>query len=125
MGEIKTYFFDTYSFFEIIEGRKEYEEFIKEVGIVTTKMNLMELHYGLLIKKGKETADKYYDELSKFTVEIEDETIKLANVFKSINKKMKLSYIDCIGYILAKKLNIPFLTGDKEFKYLDNVEFVK
>ncbi len=32
---------------------------------------------------------------------------------------------DCIGYIFAKQLGIKFLTGDKEFENLDNVEFVK
>ena len=32
---------------------------------------------------------------------------------------------DCIGYIMAKKLNIKFLTGDKEFENFLNVEFVK
>ena len=32
---------------------------------------------------------------------------------------------DCIGYILAKRLSIKFLTGDKEFEKLDDVEFVK
>ena len=32
---------------------------------------------------------------------------------------------DCIGYILAKNIGIKFLTGDKEFENLDNVEFVK
>ena len=39
--------------------------------------------------------------------------------------KRKPSYIDCIGYMVAKRLNIKFLTGDKDFEDLDNVKFVK
>ena len=32
---------------------------------------------------------------------------------------------DCIGYIIAKRLGMKFLTGDKEFEGFENVEFVK
>ena len=39
-------------------------------------------------------------------------------------KKFDLSYADCLGYVISKKLNIRFLTGDKQFKDLPNVEFV-
>ena len=37
----------------------------------------------------------------------------------------KLSFIDCIGYYLAKKNKAKFLTGDEKFKNMENVEFVK
>jgi len=40
-------------------------------------------------------------------------------------KNQKLSFIDCIGYILAKKHKAKFLTGDEKFKGKENVEFVK
>ena len=124
MEKIETYFFDTYAFYEIIEGNKDYEKY-NEVSIVTTKMNLMELHYGLLIKRGKEEADKIYYRLVKFAIDIEDNIIILANEFRASMKKRKLSYIDCLGYVIARSNNIKFLTGDKEFKYLENVEFIK
>ena len=42
------------------------------------------------------------------------------------NKKGKnLSLIDCLGYSCAKRLGIKFFTGDREFKYMENVEYVK
>ena len=44
--EVKTYFFDTYAFFEIITGNKSYMKFINGINFVTTKLNLMELYYG-------------------------------------------------------------------------------
>jgi uncharacterized protein len=37
----------------------------------------------------------------------------------------KLSTIDCVGYSVANRLNIPFLTGDREFADMDNVQFVR
>ena len=57
--------------------------------------------------------------------DIQDDIIKQANEFRLNNYKRELSYIDCLGYILAKKRGFKFLTGDEQFKYFDNVEFVK
>lgn len=125
MGEIKTYFFDTYAFFELINGNFNYNKYSSNIIIVTTKLNLMELHYGLMLIYGKQEADKYYDKFLQFAVEFNDEIIKSANEFKLLHKKDMVSYIDCIGYVLSRSMNIPFLTGDKAFKNIDNVEYVK
>ena len=126
MGEeVKTYFFDSYAFFEIINGNPNYEKYTKDIAIITTKFNLMELHYGLVLVFGKEKADHYYDLYSKYCIEISNDIIKLANEFKKVMKTRNVSYIDSIGYVLAKSRNIRFLTGDKEFKDLDNVEYIK
>jgi predicted nucleic acid-binding protein len=122
---LKTYFFDTYAFFEVVNGNFNYDKYSRDVAIVTTKLNLMELHYGLLLLYDKEKADEYYDKFVKFAIEITDDIIKLANYFKKVMKTRNVSYVDCIGYTLAKSRNILFLTGDKQFKDLDNVEFVK
>ena len=85
----------------------------------------MKLHYGLLLKHGKKAADYYYDELSPFAVGVSDDAIKKANEFRALFKKRDLSYVDCIGYTMAKMRNVKFLTGDRQFEDLENVEFVK
>ena len=122
---VNSYFFDSYAFYEIMEGNRNYDPYYKDVVIYTTRLNLMELHYGLLVKYGKKTADALYDELLQFAVDIDDAIIKKANEFRSIFRKRKLSYVDCIGYTIAKSIGVPFLTGDQQFKDMDNVEFVK
>ncbi len=122
---IVTYFFDTYAFYEIIKGNPDYNKYKTNVSIITTRLNLMELHYGLLSLYGAQFADDYYDKLLKLIVEIADETIKDSNYFGLQNRKKRLSYVDCIGYTLAKKYNVRFLTGDKQFEEFENVEFVK
>ncbi len=123
--EVDTYFFDTYAFYEVIKGNTNYKKYSSGLAIVTTKLNLMELYYGLLLKFNRDIADKYYDDLLKYSVDIDDETIKQAMIFRVLHKLKNLSYIDCVGYIMAKQRNIKFLTGDKEFKNLENVEFIK
>ena len=125
MEELKTFFFDSYALYEIINGNPSYNLYSKDIQIVTTKLNLMELHYGLLRIKGEKEADKYYDYFLQFCVEISDDIIKQANEFRLNNYKRELSYIDCLGYIIAKKRGFKFLTGDEQFKDFDNVEFVK
>jgi uncharacterized protein len=125
MGEIRTLFFDSYAFFEILSRNENYADYIKDVIIVTTKLNLLELHNGLIHSNGLEFADKKYDEYLQFSVDIDDDIIKKASHFRASFRERKLSYIDCIGYILAKTRGIPFLTGDKQFKDLANVEFVR
>lgn len=122
---MKTYFFDTYAFYELIEGNPAYKPYSKGMAILTTVLNLMELHYGMLQSYGKEKANKIFDRLRKFCIYIDDDIIKKANIFRLLNKRKKLSYVDCVGYIIAKSRNIKFLTGDKQFKGMENVEFVK
>lgn len=125
MGELEVYFFDTYAFWELIEGNPSYDRFAKGVIILTTKLNLMELHYGLLVKHGKQDADRIYDELLLYAIEFDSKVIKKANEFKASMKGRGLSYVDCIGYTIAQLRRICFLTGDKEFENLPGVEFVK
>jgi len=40
-------------------------------------------------------------------------------------KGKKLSTIDCAGYSVARRLDIPFLTRDREFSDMENVKFVR
>ncbi len=116
------YFFDTYALFEIINGSKNYEKF-KDAVAITTIFNMTELNYGLKKKFENEFADEITDNYKDILIDVELEDIKKAMSLRKNNKDM--SAPDCIGYIIAKKLNIKFLTGDEDFRNLDNVEFIK
>ena len=116
------YFFDTYAFFEIINGNPSYKSYT-DAQIITTLFNLAELNYGLKKRMDKQKADEYTDKYSKFIVEVSIEDIKKAMDLKSGNKD--LSIPDAVGYIIAKKHGIKFLTGDNGFEDMENVEFVK
>lgn len=123
------YFFDTYALHEIEEGNSNYLQFSQDVGIVTTVLNLMELYYSYFVKEGQAAAEKKFSHFRPFCIEVGDDTLKEAAAMraqlKAKSNKSNLSYVDCIGYVLAKKLKIRFLTGDKEFEAVENVEFVK
>jgi len=119
-----TLFFDTYALMELVKGNPAYEQFADST-IVTTRLNLMEFHYGLLRTSDKETADRYFDALLPHAINVSDALIKQSNLFKYRQKDRRLSYVDAISYTFACALGIPFLTGDKQFEDLPNVEYVK
>lgn len=122
--EVKAYFFDTYAFLEIIIGNPAYAPY-QNVGIITTKMNLMEMHNALLRKFDLDTADKYFYRFLKFCVLPEDQEIRDASILRAKWKKQDISYIDCLGFVIARKRNLAFLTGDKQFERIKGVQFVK
>ncbi len=116
------FFFDTYAFMEIIRGNNNYEKY-EEVAVATTIFNLAELNYALKKEMSKKAADDYVEKFRQFLIDVTPDDIREAMDLKMKNKK--LSIPDAIGYVVAKKLNAKFLTGDAEFKDMPNVEFGK
>ena len=117
---------DTYALIEFFLGNSNYKRY-QDAYILTTKLNIMELHYFLLRQYSKEIADKYllFYSSSSFVIPVSYSSIKYGMEFKLRHKNEKLSYADCIGYALAIELGIKFLTGDNKFQDKANVEFVK
>ncbi len=118
------YFFDTYAIIEIIGENKGYDKY-KEEEIATSILNIGELYYILLREKGEESADYWYKILKQSAFLVDVETIIKSMKFRFENKTKKFSFIDCVGYVIAKDKGLRFLSGDKAFENFDNVEFVK
>jgi len=121
----KKYFFDTYALIEIYKGNPNYEKYRDGINLILNKLNLMEYSYFLMRVGRKNEIENFFLNLSRFCVDYDDEILKSAVEMKFKYKKDKLSFVDCIGYFLAKKHGCKFLTGDEKFKDLKNVEFVK
>lgn len=118
------YFFDSYAIIEIIKENQNYKDYLEEDATITI-FNLAEIYWSVLNDFGEEKADIVYEKYKGAVVEIPDDVLKDAIKFRKKHKKQNLAYTDCIGYIYAKKHGMKFLTGDKEFMHLENVEFVK
>ena len=117
-------FFDSYAIIEIIKGNIGYQRF-SSMNIVTTKLNLFEVYYSMLRDYDENKAEKTLASYIKFVIDFDENVIREATKFRLDNKPKNLSMTDCIGYILAKKLGIKFLTGDEKFKDVENVEYVE
>ena len=120
----KKFFFDTYALIEILKSNPDYVPYLEEP-ITITMLNLIELYYSALKYLGIERAKEYYTKYKVSVVEINDEIVFDAMKLKLKYSQKNLSYVDCIGYIYAKANKLKFLTGDKEFIGMENVEFVK
>lgn len=119
-----TFFFDTYALIEIGKDNPHYELYRKDVNILLSMLNLMELAYFLLREHRDDEIDEVVSRLSKFVIPYTKEILVTAAKMKYCYKKEKLSYVDCIGYLLAKQHRVKFLTGDSKFKDKENVKFV-
>ena len=123
--ELETLFFDSYAFFEILKGSQNYVKYQNNYRIVTSKLNLFELYFGVLQNNNESNAQRILEIYSPFVVDFNEEVIINAAKLKLLLNKREVSMADCIGYALAKQLGIKFLTGDSVFQGMENVEFVK
>ena len=118
------YFFDTYALVELTRENENYLKYKDEI-MTTSILNIGELYLACLRLDEEETGEKWCSRLQNKTLEINVETMKKAMKFKFENKKKNFSFVDCVSYVVAKENGMVFLTGDKEFENIDNVEFVK
>ncbi len=124
-GTEHTLFFDTYALYAIAVGQESYEPFSKGIHIVTTLMNLCELYYKLYEDGFVMEAEKFFERFLPYCALIEPHIVKEAARFRLRHKKLSLSYVDALGYLIAQEKGILFLTGDHAFEKMNGVKFVK
>ena len=120
----KGYFFDSYAIIEILKHNPNYLKYI-ESNVIITIFNLIEICWSVYKDFGEEKMHEEYNKFKDCVYDLDDSIIINALEFRMKYKNRDLSYANCIGYSYAKENNLIFLTGDKEFKDLPNVEFVK
>ena len=85
--------------------------------------------YALFRDFGRDEAAKVVS-LTRGKIEIvptkDSDYLSASEFRKSTNRTgKKLSLVDALGYSCSRKLGIRFLTGDKEFFEMENVEYIK
>ena len=118
------HFFDSYAIIEITGQNPAYAVFQDEA-IITTALNLAEVHYILTCKSGEVAADEIIDNLDVSLLEFTRSIAVEASKLRHQHKEKHMSYADCLGYIAALKHGLKFLTGDDAFRGMESVEFVK
>lgn len=119
------FFFDSYALIEIYEGNSKYEKY-KKVKVITSFFQLYETYYSLVRNNYTEDEiENFFIKLKNFCINLDFKWIPESVRFRRKYIKRDLSYADCLGYVIAKDMKVKFLTGDKEFKDLENVEFVE
>lgn len=121
---VPVYYFDSYAIIEALEGKDGYAPYANQV-MTTSAVNLCEAYY-FYLREGR--GPEFLDFLEKGAfdlLEITSATALEAARFRHGRRKQHFSYADALSYALAQAHGLIFLTGDKEFRDLDGVEFVK
>ena len=121
---MSTFFYDSYAIIEYLNDNPSYRTYFEDHTGVLTFLNILEVYYSVLNDAGKEKADIVLDILWPLVTQPGKETAQAAMLFRLAHKKNNLSYADCLGYEIASERGIKFLTGDKQFRSFENVEFV-
>ncbi len=122
------FFGDTYALIELLKGNPNYEAYSRS-DLVTTEFNILELTYALFRDFGRDEAANVVN-VMRVKIEVvptEDSDYLNASDFRlSANRRgKKFSLVDALGYSYSRKLGIKFLTGDREFSRMENVEYAK
>lgn len=118
------FFFDSYAIIELLEGNTSYSKYSGEQ-LITSSLNLAEVYYYYLkLRKGPDFLRCIQaGKIEIIPVNLDDSLSAMR--FKHDHRSQKFSFVDCIGYSLAISKELRFLTGDKEFEGLPQVEYVK
>lgn len=114
---------DTYPLIEIAIGNEKFASLLNEE-IIITDLTIAEFYYVILRKYDVATADFWYRKFAPYCTPVPKEILIKAVKFRHSNKKLYLSFFDCVGYVFAIENNCKFLTGGKEFEGFDNVIYM-
>ena len=92
----------------------------KDKNLLMTSVNFGEVYYIILRECGEEKAHEIENIIGTLPVDIVDVDIRLAREAARFKAHHRISYADCFAAALAKVCNGEVVTGDKEFKELEN-----
>jgi len=125
---LQKYVLDSYALIYYMEGEKGAEivanilksALIDKAEIFMSVINWGEIYYIALREQGEKVASLYLKTINRYPIKIIDADKSLtleAAKFKAFNK---MSYADAFAAALAKIQKAKLVTGDKEFKTLEN-----
>lgn len=117
-------YFDTYAILALLRGSRTYDR-VRDTPGITHQMNHLEAVVHLM-RRGEKDPWRMIDALGLGLVAADRGDIDAAARLKSAADRARknLSYVDALGYALARGMGYRFLTGDQEFRDLPEVEFV-
>lgn len=127
MARLTGYFLDTYPIVEFLAGNGKLEKYFESDELATSIMNLVELYYYVVSRKGEREAGDAYVAFKVFQREITGEDVArgMALRLRMKARNLDFSFADAVGYAMSMRLGIRFLTGDTAFRNLPNVEYTR
>lgn len=119
---------DAYSLIAYLEGEKgsdimvEVFKSARDSGksLLLSVVNWGEVYYISLREEGQKRADEVTCLISTLPIEIVPVDLEITKKAAEYKATKKMSYADCFAAALAKLRNAELVTGDKEFKQIEN-----
>ena len=91
-----------------------------DTNLLMSVVNLGEVWYSIARTNSPETADQYVHEIKGMAIEIVDVDWTLTRQAAAFKVNGNISYGDCFAAALAKNRKAELVTGDKEFKVMQD-----
>jgi predicted nucleic acid-binding protein len=123
---MKRYVLDSYAmiaYFEDEPGADRVAQVLKQIikgkakGFMSV-VNWGEVYYNTMREQGVSEAEKVILQLDKFPIQIVDVNKELAYEAAKLKGEFGIAYADCFAVALSVKLNADLVTGDSDFKKL-------
>ena len=126
MGDLKV--LDSYAliaFFEDEPGAEQVHDLLAQAEksgekLLMSVINLGEVWYSIARGYSEETAEEKLREIGEMAIEIVDVDWNLTRGAASFKVKGRLAYADCFAAALARERKADLITGDREFRQLEN-----
>lgn len=124
---MKRYVLDTHSIIAYLEGEESGKGLIPilesaiedKAELYLSVVNWGEVYYMALREGGKERAELYRSIIAKYPIEIVDADKDLTLIAAKYKAHFKMSYTDAFAAGLAEANKASLVTGDKEFKQIE------
>jgi len=123
-GSYKMNVLDTYSLVEIKKGNPNFSYLLNEPFLITDP-TMAEFYIVIYKEEDEKEAEHWHKKLSFYCKPVSRDIFIKALKYREDHKKDNLSIFGSIGYIYSQEHNHKFVTGDKAFKYKENVIFIK
>lgn len=118
------FFYDSYAVLAYLSDSHGYAAYFEKNTGVLTRLNLMEVYYAIFRAHGAGAAHQVLEAYSAFEIEFSLGDVEASMKLRYELRRLNLSYADALGYYISKKEGLKFLTGDRAFERLPDVEFV-
>lgn len=123
-----SFVFDAYAltaYFEKEPGYEKVQDLLTEAAsggrlLLLSAVNWGEVFYVTYREHGKPTADRVAGLLEEFPIEVVPVDVPIAHQAAIYKATHKMSYADCLAAALAKMRKAVLVTGDKDFKSLED-----
>jgi predicted nucleic acid-binding protein len=125
---VKRYVLDSYAmiaFFEDEPGAAAVASLLRQFLAGKAKgympvVNWGEMYYSIMREQGHDQAETILRQFEKYPIELVDADQTLTRLAATLKGSFRIAYADCFAAALSLKLKAPLVTGDPEFRQLED-----